>query len=384
MKPIYLDNAATTPLDSEALRAMRPYFRQKFGNPSSIHPFGSDARQALDRARETIARHIGADYSEIVFTSGGTESINTALLGVSLARQPRGNHIVTLPTEHHAVLEVCAYLERRGFEVSYLPVDPCGRVSPDAVRDAVTEKTVLISIAHANNETGTLQPIADIARIAEERGICFHTDAVQSIGILPVNAARMGVGMLSASAHKFHGPKGAGFLYIRKSIEIYPLLRGGPQERNHRAGTENVPAIVGMAKALERSAAARAEAETCMRGLRDRLWNGIRDRITGAHLHGHPLERLPGHLNIRFDGVSGQTLLIGLALEGVAASAGAACASGALLPSHVLTAMGLPPEEAMNAVRLTPGRQNTLREIDSAIRIIERCVRRIRRCSKRA
>jgi len=378
MARIYLDHAATTPLDPDVFEAMRPYFGERFGNPASIHRFGSETRQALDEARDTIARILGADRSEIVFTSGGTESDNAAILGAAWAFQERGNHIITTSIEHHAVLAPCRYLEQLGFQITYLPVDRYGQVDPEDVRRAITSRTILISIAHANNEIGTLQPIAQIAGIAREHGIPLHTDAVQTVGILPVDVLKMGVDLLSASAHKFYGPKGAGILYVRKGVDLIPLLHGGPQERDRRAGTENVPAIVGMAKALEKAVTNRELAETYIHALRERLWEGIQQRIEGVHLHGHPLDRLPSHLNIRFDGVDGEMLLMGLDLEGIAASSGSACASGSFKPSHVLLGIGLSEDQAKGSLRLTPGRENTKAEIETALDIIEQVVGRLR------
>lgn len=375
---IYLDHAATTPMLPEVTEAMQPYFECMFGNPSSLHSFGQEARRALDSARDVTAQAIGADASEIYFTSGGTESDNLALIGVSNALTAKGAHIITTSIEHHAILETCDCLKSRGMEITYLPVDGCGVVDPERVRHAITDKTVLVSVMHANNEIGTIEPITDIAEITRAKGVFLHTDAVQTVGHIPVNVDALGVDLLSVTAHKFYGPKGVGALYIRRGTKITPLIHGGSQERNRRAGTENVAGIVGLAKALEialRDMDARARRES---GLRDRLIRGLSEGIEGLRLNGHPTHRLPNNVNISISGAEGESMLLTLDMMGIAASSGSACSSGALEPSHVLRAIGMPFELAQGSLRFSLGRCNTDEEVDLVIESLPPIVERLR------
>ncbi len=389
MQRIYLDHNATTPLHPAVLEAMLPYFGAEFGNPSSAHHFGQRARQAIEGAREAVAALIGARSSEIVFTSGGSEADNAAIFGViggvvghalrtsrkSVSAPP---HLITSTIEHDAVLKACRALESRGGSVTYVPVGRDGIVSPDAIRSAIRPETALISVMRANNEIGTLQPIAEIGRIATEAGIPFHTDAVQAAGKIPVDVNRLGVSLLSLSAHKFGGPKGAGALFVRKGVAIDPLLYGGQNERGRRAGTENVAAIVGLGKACEIVRSDLAEASAHVTELRDRLESGLLARIPGARVNGDPARRAPNTSSLLLPGVESESLIIALDLAGLACSAGAACSSGAVDPSHVLTAIGLTPAEARASVRLSLGRTNTREEIDRALELIPAAVARQR------
>jgi cysteine desulfurase len=381
MRRVYLDHNATTPVREEVLAAMLPYFSERFGNASSVHSLGREARRALEEARETIARAIGAEPSEVLFTGSGTEADNTAIKGVALAQREKGRHIITSKVEHKAVLETCKFLEKQGFRVTYLPVDRTGMVSPESVEEAIEEDTILVSVMHANNEVGTVNPIARIGAICRERGILFHTDAVQSFCKLPIQVREMNIDLASFSAHKIYGPKGVGALFVRRGVRFLPLLHGGEHERNRRAGTENVPGIVGFAKAVELALAEREEECQRLTRLRDRLWEGIRRRIERVHLNGHPTERLPGTLNVSFEGVEGESILLSLDLKGVAASSGSACTSGSLSPSHVLAAMGIPPELAQSAVRFSLGRSNTEEDIDYTVEILPEIVARLRQMS---
>lgn len=378
MKRIYLDYAATTPTDPEVVQAMLPYFTDAFGNPSSIHSFGQEARAAVEEARDRIASLIGARSEEVVLTSGGTEADNFAITGIAYASENRGNHIITTPIEHHAVIETCRSLERRGFEVTYLPVDSYGLVDPDDVKKAVTDKTLLISVMHANNEVGTIEPIAEIGRIARERRVAFHTDAVQTVGHIPVDVNELGIDLLAMSAHKLYGPKGVGALYIRKGTRIAPLLHGGEQERRRRAGTENVAAIVGLGKAAE-IAQREMDAEVKrLVSLRDQLVEGLTERIEHIRLNGHPTRRLPNNVNVSIEFVEGESMMLNLDLAGIAASTGSACASGSLEPSYVLLALGLSKKLSLGSLRFTLGRETTEEEIDRVIHILPEIVARLR------
>ncbi|NPV52829.1 MAG: cysteine desulfurase NifS [Firmicutes bacterium] len=381
MEKIYLDHAATTPMRPEVLEAMMPYLKDSFGNPSSIHSFGREARKALDDSRDKIAAIIGAKPDEIIFTSGGTEADNTAIKGVAFAKRDKGNHIITSSIEHHAVLDSCKALERQGFEVTYLPVDQYGLVSPEDVRAAITDRTILISIMHANNEVGTIEPIAEIGRIAREKGIYFHTDAVQTVGHILVNVEDLGVDMLSLSAHKFYGPKGVGVLYVRKGVRVLPFMHGGGQERGRRAGTENAPGIVGMACALELAVKEMEENARRVTALRDALIRGVRERIDHVRVNGHPTERLPGNASFCFEFVEGESILLNLDMKGIAGSSGSACTSGSLEPSHVLLAMGLPHEVAHGSLRLTLGRDNTMEEVQYVLDVLPEIISRLRSMS---
>jgi cysteine desulfurase len=378
---IYLDHAATTPLDRRVLDAMLPYLTEHHGNPSSIYASGRRARQALDEARETIAHTLEARTRDIVFTSGGSESNNLAVKGAAWAGSARGRHIVTSSVEHKAVLHTCRVLERQGFAITYLPVDRYGRVDPADVDAAIGEGTVLVSVMAANNEVGTIQPVAEIGTVCRARGVTFHTDAVQAAAFVPIDVDAWQVGLLSLGAHKLYGPKGVGALYVRHGTAILPQQQGGSQERQRRAGTENVAGIVGFATALglghgepaAREAENRRQAE-----LRDRLIAGL-TAIDGVELTGHPTERLPNSASVVVDGVEGGDLVAALDLAGVEASTGSACTSGSTEPSHVLLAMGIGERLAHGSLRLTVGRGTTAAEIDTALEAIEACIRRLRR-----
>ena len=378
---IYLDHAATTCTKPEVLEEMLPYFTKIYGNPSSIHSFGREARKALDFARERTAKALNAETDEIFFTAGGSESDNWAIKGAALANQKKGNHIITTSIEHHAVFHTCNYLERNGFEVTYLPVDEYGLVTPEQVRDAITDKTILITIMTANNEIGTIQPIKEIGTIARERNIVFHTDAVQAIGSVPIDVKDMNIDMLSLSAHKFYGPKGVGALYIRKGVKTQQFIHGGAQERNRRAGTENLPGIVGLGKAIEMATQDIPGHNAKLTALRDRLINQILSTVDNTRLNGHPTKRLPGNVNFSFEFIEGESLLLSLDLKGIAGSSGSACTSGSLDPSHVLLAIGLPHEIAHGSLRLTLGDGNTDADIDYVLEVLPQIVQRLREMS---
>jgi cysteine desulfurase len=377
---IYLDHAATTPLHPEVLDAMLPYLREHHGNPSSIHGAGRRARLGLDEARETVARILGAKPREIVFTAGGTEADNLAVKGAAWAASARGRRVVTSSIEHKAVLHACAVLERFGFQVTYLPVDRYGRVDPADVASAITEHTTLVSVMYANNEVGSIQPIREIGAICRERKVLLHVDAVQAAGFLPVHVDELQADLLSLGAHKIYGPKGVGALYVRQGTALLPQLSGGSQERQRRAGTENVAGIVGFARALElaQADAAVREAENArLAGLRDALVTGIAP-IPGSRLTGHPDERLPNNASFVFEGIEGGDLVAALDLEGIEASTGSACTTGSAEPSHVLLAMGLEPELAHGSLRLTAGRDTTAAEVEHAIEVVRAVVDRLR------
>ena len=383
-KVIYLDHSATTPVREEVLRAMLPYFSESFGNPSSIYTLAQESRKAVDDARETISHLLGARMSEIVFTSGGTESDNAALKGVAFALKHVGNHIITSNIEHHAVLHTCHQLEQFGFDVTYLPVDRDGLISPDEVAAAITDETILVSIMMANNEIGTIQPIKEITRLVKEeaerrrRTITVHTDAVQAAGLLEINVRDLGVDLLSLSAHKFHGPKGVGLLYIRRGTAFEPQSMGGGQERQRRSGTENVPGIVGLAEAYRLACEERDEvAERCLR-LRERLLAGLEERIDRVHINGHPTRRLPNNINVSFENVEGEPVLLGLDFAGIWASSGSACSSASLEPSHVLLAIGLSADLAQGSLRITLGRENTEEDVDYVLSVLPGLVEKLR------
>ena len=381
MDRIYMDNAATTAICPEALAAMLPCFGEHFGNASSIHGTGRDARKVLEDARRTVADILGAKPAEIYFTSGGSESDNWAIKGAAFANRKKGNHIITSQIEHHAVLHTCQWLEKQGFEVTYLPVDEYGLVNPRDVEAAITDKTILITIMAANNEIGTIEPIPEIGRIAHEHKIIFHCDAVQAVGAIPVNVDSWHVDMLSLSGHKFHGPKGVGALYIRTGTKVDQFLHGGAQERGRRATTENVPGIVGMAAALEKAAANLEENGVRLTYLRDKLIKGILDAIPYTRLNGHSLKRLPGNVNVSIQYIEGEALLLRLDLAGIAASSGSACTSGSLDPSHVLLAIGLPHEVAHGSLRLSLTDSNTEEEVDEVLRVLPKIVETLRAMS---
>ena len=381
---IYMDHSATTPVRPEVLQAMMPYFTSDFGNPSSIYTIGQEARKAVDDARERIARNLGARMSEIVFTSGGTESDNAALKGVAFAIRSLGNHIITTTIEHHAVLHTCYQLEQFGFDVTYVPVDEYGIVDPQDIVDAITDKTILVSVMMANNEIGTVQPIREIARLvkaeAKQRSqtIVFHTDAVQAAGFLDINARSLGVDLLSLSAHKIYGPKGVGLLYIKRGTPFEEQNAGGGQERQRRSGTENVPGIVGFDEALHLAVTEREDNSAhCLR-LREKLVQGIFETIDGVRLNGHPELRLPGNVNISFEGVEGEPVLLGLDFAGVCASSGSACSSASLEPSHVLLAIGLTAEMAQGSLRITLGRDNTEEDVDYVLSVLPGMIGKLR------
>jgi len=376
-----MDHAATTYTKQEVLEEMMPYFKEVYGNPSSVHSFGREARKAVDLARERTAAALNASPEEIYFTAGGTESDNWAIKGVALANKDRGNHIITTSIEHHAVLHTCQYLEKMGFEVTYLPVDSYGLVDPEQVKEAITDKTILISVMFANNEIGTIEPIKEIGQIARERGIYFHTDAVQAVGQVPIDVKDMNIDLLSLSAHKFYGPKGVGALYIRKGVKLHPFMHGGAQERNRRAGTENVPGIVGLGKAIELATSNLEETSKRLTAMRDRLISGVLNNIEYVRLNGHPTKRLPGNANFSFEFIEGESLLLSLDMKGIAASSGSACTSGSLDPSHVLLAIGLPHEIAHGSLRLTLGDDNTDEDIDYVLEVLPGIVNRLREMS---
>jgi cysteine desulfurase len=382
---IYLDNAATTPLHPEARRAMEPFLGEVYGNPSSLHAAGQEARRALDDARDRIATALGARAEEVIFTSGGTEADNLALTGLFLAQRQRRPHLVTVDTEHHAILDTCRFLESLGAEVTVLPVDGAGLVDPDDVRRALTPRTGLVSVMHANNEIGTIAPLSEIAAITREAGVPLHTDAVQTVGVLPAGLDALGVDLLSLSAHKFYGPKGVGALLVRRGQRsgaelpgLKPLLYGGAQERGRRAGTENLAGIVGMARALELALAGREAEDRRQVALRDRLIEGVRAAVPDVVLNGHPSRRLPNNVNLAFPGLEAEVLLLNLDLEGIAASAGSACTAGSLEPSHVIRALGRSPELVRSSIRLTLGRETTEAEVDTVVDRIGEIVRRLR------
>jgi cysteine desulfurase len=381
MRRIYLDYAATTPTHPEVVKAMLPYLTNVFGNPSTIYSYGQEARGAVEEARTNVAELIGARGEEITFTSGGTEADNFALKGIAYASEHKGDHIITTSIEHHAVVESCKFLERRGFKVTYLPVDGYGLVAPQDIKKAITNKTILISVIHANNEVGTIEPIGEIGKIAKEAGICFHTDAVQTVGHIPVNVDALGIDLLSISAHKVYGPKGVGALYIKKGTRLVPLMHGGEQEKRHRAGTENVPAIVGLGKAVELAGQEMDKETEWLTCLRDKLIKGLLERIDHIRLNGHPLKRLPNNVNVSVDFVEGESMLLNLDLEGICASTGSACSSSSLEPSHTLLALGLSPEQAHGSLRFTLGRENTEGDIECVLEVLPRVVAKLRTMS---
>lgn len=375
---IYLDNAATTRTAPEVVEAMLPYFTEQYGNPSAIYSLGSAGKKAINGARRTIAAAIGAKPEEIYFTAGGTEADNWALKAAAECCAGKGRHIITTKIEHHAVLHACGYLEKNGYEVTYLDVDRDGILDPEALKEAIRPDTVLISVMFANNEIGTIQPIREIGAIARERGILFHTDAVQAFGQVPINVEEMHIDMLSASAHKLNGPKGTGMLYIRSGLKIRSFIHGGAQEKGVRAGTENVPGIVGFAAAVRRALSRMEEKAGRERELRDYLIRRIEGEIPYCRLNGHREKRLPGNVNISFRFIEGESLLIMLDMRGVCASSGSACTSGSLDPSHVLLAIGLEHEEAHGSLRMTLSEENTQEELDEVVGHLAEIVQRLR------
>jgi cysteine desulfurase len=381
MRRIYLDYAATTPTHPEVVKAMLPYFTKAFGNPSSVYTCGQEAKGAIEEARANVANFIGAKDEEIVFTSGGTEADNFALKGVAYANEGKGNHIITTAIEHHAVLETCHFLETTGFRVTFLPVDKYGIVDPDEVRRAITNKTVLISVMHANNEIGTIQPLVEIAKIARETGVYFHTDAVQTVGHIPINVDELGVDLLSMSAHKLYGPKGVGAIYIRKGTKLVSFMHGGEQERGRRASTQNVPGIVGLGKAMDIARKEMNEEAERVRYLRDKLIDGLLTQIEYTCLNGHPTKRLPNNVNVSISFAEGESMCLNLDLEGICVSTGSACTSSITEPSHVLLALGLHPLQAHSSLRLSLGKWTTDEEIDRVLEVLPRIVAKLRAMS---
>ncbi len=372
---VYLDNAATTPVDKKVLEEMLPYFSEKYGNPSSIYGFSEEAYNAIENARKKIAELIGAEPSEIIFTSGGTEADNLAIKGAAALH--KGKHIITSVIEHPAVLDTCRALEKQGYAVTYLPVDKEGIISVEDVRNAIRDDTVLITIMHANNEIGTIQPIAEIGRLANEKGVVFHTDAVQSAGKIPIDVNKLGVDLLTLSSHKLYGPKGVGALYVRKGTEIAPVLNGGGHERGLRSGTENVPGIVGFGKAAEIASAEMDSDASRMKRLRDKLIDEAL-KIDNSWLNGSREKRLPNNVNLGFKFVEGEALVLELDCNGICASTGSACSSKSLEPSHVLRALGLPPEDCHGSLRLTLGKYNTEEEMDYVLETLPKVVGKFR------
>lgn len=381
MNRIYFDHSATTPVDKEVASLMLEYMTDKFGNASSVHAFGREARKAVDESREKVAALIGAAANEIYFTSGGTESDNLALKGVAYANRKKGNHIITSVIEHHAILHTCEHLEKEGFVVTYLPVDETGMISLSDLAAAITDQTILISIMFANNEVGTIQPVKEIGRLAREKGVYFHTDAVQAVGNTPIDVKDMNIDLLTMSAHKFHGPKGVGALYVRRGVRIQSIQHGGGHERNMRAGTENVPGIVGLGKAAEIAKNEMEKKISYLSRLRDKLIEGVMGKISHTKLNGHRTDRMPGNANFSFLFVEGESLLLNLDMKGIAASSGSACTSGSLDPSHVLLAMGLSHEVAHGSLRLTLGKGNTEADIDYCLDVLPQIVERLRQMS---
>ncbi|HRX44233.1 MAG TPA: cysteine desulfurase NifS [Candidatus Dojkabacteria bacterium] len=380
-KNIYLDNAATTKLSSEALDSMMPYLTVGYGNPSSIYSIGRESRKAIESAREQVAKALSCDSNEIYFTSGGSESDNWAIKGVAFANENKGKHIITTSIEHHAVLHTCKYLEKYGFEITYLPVKSNGIIDINDLKKAIRKDTILISIMYANNEIGSIQPIKEIGEMAKEHNIYFHTDAVQAIGNIPINLKEVNIDLLSLSAHKFHGPKGVGVLYIRKGVKISNMIHGGGQEKNMRAGTENVAGIVGLGKAIELATIDIEKKSKYLITLRERLIKGIMESIPDTILNGDPINRLPGNVNVCFKYIEGESILLMLEIKGICASSGSACTSGSLNPSHVLLAIGLPHEIAHGSLRLTLSEENTQEEIEYVLETLPPIIQNLRNMS---
>ena len=378
---IYLDYAATTPTDPEVIKAMEPYFFEKFGNASSLYSLGQEAKGAIEKARDTLATFLGAKPEEIVFTSGGSESDNFAIKGVAYANESKGNHIITSAIEHHAISEPCKFLEKRGFKVTYVGVDNDGLVSPEDIKKAITDKTILISVMHANNEIGTIQPIAEIGKVAKEKGITFHTDAVQTVGHVPINVNELNVDLLSLAAHKFYGPKGVGALYIRRGTRIETFLHGGDQEKGRRASTSNTPGIVGLGKAIELCRDKMTEETKFQLALRDRLIRELPNKIPEIRLNGHPTKRLPNNVNFSIKYIEGESILLNLDMLGIACSTGSACTSTSLEPSHVLLAIGLPHEIAHGSLRITLGRWTKEEDINYLLENLPKIVAKLRAMS---
>lgn len=378
---IYLDHAATTPVDPEVLGAMMPYLQDKFGSASTLYSMGREARDAVEEARENVAALIGAKAEEVYFTSGGSESDNWAIFGVAASKSHKGKHIITSKIEHHAVLEPCHALEKQGYAVSALDVDANGFVDPEQVAAAINSETILIAIMHANNEIGTIEPVEEIGRIARERGIHFHTDTVQTVGHIPVDVNEMNCDSLAISAHKLYGPKGVGAMYIRKGARVERFIRGGGQENNRRAGTHNVPGIVGLGKAAELASKRMTQEAEKTASLRDALIEGIESRIRDVKLNGDRARRLPNNVNFSFEGVEGESMILLMDMNGICVSSGSACTSGSLDPSHVLMALGLRHEQAHGSLRMTLGKDNTIAHIERVLEVLPGIVERLREMS---
>lgn len=377
-KLIYFDNAATTPVRKEVLETILPYFSEHYGNASSVYSIARESKKAIDKAREQVANALGAEPAEIFFTAGGSESDNWALKGIAESMASKGKHIITSVIEHHAILHTCEYLESKGFEVTYLPVDEYGKVRIEDLKAAIRPDTILISIMFANNEIGTIEPIAEIGKIARENGIYFHTDAVQAVGHVKIDVKEMNIDMLSLSGHKLGAPKGIGALYIRKGVKLKSFIHGGAQERGRRAGTENVPGIVGLGKAIEMAINEMDEVTPRLIKMRDKLITELTSKISHTKLNGHPVDRLPGNVNLSFEFIEGESMLLFLDMNGICASSGSACTSGSLDPSHVLLSIGLPHEKAHGSLRLTLGHMNTEEEVDYIIEKLPPIVQRLR------
>ncbi|MBE0512132.1 cysteine desulfurase NifS [Candidatus Bathyarchaeota archaeon] len=382
MRKVYMDHAAGMPVDPRVFEAMKPYFMESYGNPSSSHSFGASAKNALMESREKVARLIGAEKpKEVIFTSGGTESNNLAIKGAAYRNKDKGNHIITTTIEHISVINICKHLQKQGFEITYIPVDKQGMVDPEKLKDAITDKTILISVMYANGEIGTIQPIREIGKIAHENQICFHVDAVAAAGKVPINVEEENIDLLSISSNDMYGPKGMGALYIKKGTRIQPVIQGGGQERGLRSGTENTPGIVGMGKAAE---IAQEEMETEGRRLsqlRDKLTKGVLDTIERSYLNGHPTKRLPNNANLRFSYIEGESLILGLDMLGIQVSSGSACTSKTLEPSHVLLAIGLAHEEAHGSLVFTMGKQNSEEDVNYVLEVLPGVVKRLRAMS---
>lgn len=379
MRKVYLDNNATTRMREEVLEAMLPYYKDIYGNASSVHEFGRAARSAVDTARRKVADLLGASSAEeVVFTSGGTESDNFAIKGVAHALKSKGNHIITSSIEHHAVLNTCKFLEKEGLKITYLKVDKYGMVDPEDIRKAITDKTIFITIMAANNEIGAIEPFEEIGKIAKEKGVYFHTDAVQAIGKIPFDVNKANADLVSMSGHKIYGPKGIGVIYIRKGTKITPQLQGGHHEMGKRAGTENVAGIVGLGRAAELAKKELADESKRLTVLRDHLYKGLSSKIADVSLNGHPENRLPNTLNVGFKYLEGESIILNLDMEGVAVSTGSACTSGSLEPSHVLTAMGVDPAETQGSIRFSLGRDNTKEDMDYVLEVLPPIIKRLR------
>jgi cysteine desulfurase len=380
-RTVYMDHAATTYVKPEVLEEMIPYFTEQFGNPSSVYTLGRKSRNAIEESREKVAKALGALPDEIYFTAGGSEADNWAIKGIAYANRNKGNHIITTKIEHHAILHTCEYLEKQGFEVTYLGVDEDGLIDLEELKNSITDKTILITIMFANNEIGTIQPVEEIGKIAKERGVFFHTDAVQAVGNVEIDVKKMNIDLLSLAGHKFYGPKGIGALYIRKGIRLENLVHGGGQERKRRGGTENLPGIVGLGKAIELATSNIEAHNTKIRSMRDRLLNGIMERIPYTKLNGHPEKRLPGNINVSFEFIEGEGLLLLLDQVEIYGSTGSACSSGSLDPSHVLLAIGLPHEKAHGSLRLSLGDKNTEEDLDYVLEKLPNIVQKLREMS---